>query len=212
MSTDINQVEKISEIMSKIHVVSEETESINSNDDNVESVINKQREEDSKQRNMRSQVPSYREKMRTAPCDSIGTSNDCRHGAKCCFAHNKQEFRPQECRFGERCKAVYRYSNNVYYNSRNCTKLCIFIHPCESINSACERLEIPDQVRKLIEPKRVELLVLQKQDPSKQLSVVLSSKQQKTILTLNVSKKEVLSVVEQAIKDGFHQFNVNVID
>ena len=171
-------------------------------DEDVDVIINVVKRE----QKLRKPEPAYKEKMKTAPCESVGTANPCRHGSKCCFAHYKFEFRPQECRFGEDCRAVERYAEHAYDNSRNCRKKCVFIHPYESLNSACDRLGIPDEPKE--EPEKKELKTVER--PKKTESV--PTKVPQKMLTLNVSRKEAIEEIQKLLTCGFTHFEVNIID
>ena len=182
-------------------------------EDDVEVIINDLRLE--KPPRVKRPAPTYKQKICSAPCISVGSSVPCPHGKKCSFAHTKFEFRPKECQWGEECRAVHRYEMDKYENARHCKRKCVFIHPYESLTSACVRLSIPEEPVKVqeepisVKPERTKVAP-PIQEPTKVAPPKTESKPLQ--ITLNVSKHEVADVIQNLLKGGFTQFNINIVD
>jgi len=75
---------------------------------------------------------------RTKMCSSVENNTNCRHGAKCRFAHNLDELRVADCVFTTNCKLVAVDSNNIWSN-RSGIKMCKCKHPEETLENFYDR-------------------------------------------------------------------------
>jgi len=73
--------------------------------------------------------PEFVKKKFTKFCDSVLTKSECKHGTKCCFAHNAEQINPVDCPFGSICKNVLRKTHECYINTGN--RLCDRLHTNE---------------------------------------------------------------------------------
>ena len=68
---------------------------------------------------------------RTRMCRSVETGKPCPHGAKCRYAHTTDQLNVVPCGFGARCRLVC-CSKDKYFNTRNVSRMCQYIHPEET--------------------------------------------------------------------------------
>ena len=69
---------------------------------------------------------------KTQMCKSVKEGTSCTHGINCRFAHNKSELVKIDCRFGNSCYHVRVGSSGRYSNNLSSSRVCTYIHPCET--------------------------------------------------------------------------------
>ena len=69
---------------------------------------------------------------KTQMCKSVKENVVCRHGINCRFAHNVSELVKIDCKFGDGCNNVRVSSSGIYTNNTSSSRVCTYIHPCET--------------------------------------------------------------------------------
>ena len=84
---------------------------------------------------------------KTKMCRSVSSTDPCKYGSKCQFAHSKKELVIQQCRFGNNCRFVcFNHLTSEIDNAHN-SNICKFIHENETKSQYFNRCNPPNKLR-----------------------------------------------------------------
>ena len=91
--------------------------------------------------------------LKTRMCRYMRRNGSCRNMESCNFAHTIEELTPMKCRDGDNCRYVSIATDTGYYHNFG-GRVCEFIHPDESFDNFCVRLDIKNLSDRISEERR----------------------------------------------------------
>lgn len=89
----------------------------------------------------------------TKMCYSFMNDTVCKND-KCTYAHAITDLKLRECNFGDRCLNIMINGDHYYWNNHKATKVCSFIHPCETLENYEDRVIKENKRKNLVKIKK----------------------------------------------------------
>jgi hypothetical protein len=158
----------------------------------------------------------------TRMCVSFIKNIPCGKGDGCTYAHRVEELKTIPCNFGQTCIHVKK-DGDKYVNTSETEKVCVFIHPEESLdNYETRALRTFPKKRKGLEDNRsakrmkiddnefpsLPCLPMEKIDDKEKESFEPKIEDVKDRIIINVPSKMAVEMVEMLIKNGTTNFQL----
>jgi hypothetical protein len=161
------------------------------------------------------QINVEHKNARTRMCNSVCTSEPCKHSENCRFAHTWDELIVLDCHFGSDCKYVQKQTEGVYTVVKG--KYCNYKHPKETKESICVRFGMPPKVNSSeiidLKPKLPRSIMKEHVKPVSFDTVkeITPNLQKTEEVVIRVQKELAVQALEILVKSGKNKIKVEFI-